>query len=58
MKGDVSISVSRFTVDGCSQSIRAPGDLYIEKRQFAILLFFYGELYVGMLLIDVLVEVL
>lgn len=58
VKGDVSISVSRFLVDCCSQSIWAPSDVYIEKRQFAILLLFLGELYVGILLIDVLVEVL
>ena len=56
VKGDVSIRVGWFTIDRCDQSIRAPTDLYIKKSQFAVLFFFDGELYVGVLLIDVFME--
>ena len=58
MKGDVSIRVGWFLIDRCDQSIRTPSDLYIKKSQFAVLFFFNAELYVGVLLIDVFMEVL
>ena len=41
------IRMGGLSVYGCGQYLWAPSDLYVEKRQSGILLYFDSELYLG-----------